>query len=392
MNQDLQHEPDARRGTATWRGLAILAAMWLAAATTLAAVLSAQEGLPFRYAFASSAIDLATLAALLGGVWWLMVRFEAASLAVKVLLHLALAAVVVPTWETLKRLYLERMVSPEVATIYVEEAGYWAWLQSMSIYAMATSALVALLAFRRLHEEERRANRLQLLMREAELRALRAQLRPHFLFNTLNGVYSLIPDRPSEAASMVAQLSDLLRETLEHSDQSAVPLEAELRLAQRYLEIEAVRMGERLRIEMAPHPETLDALVPPLILQPLAENAIRHGAAPSTDAVCVRVEAERNGDRLVLRVVDDGCGLGAKPARTDRRSASAHESSGHGLRITRSRLDTLYGEAAQFELTPNAPRGCVATISLPFAPATAAAATAETHAPSPAPLTLEEAS
>jgi len=358
------------------RTILLLVGLWLVAATLMAVVLSAQEGLGFRYSFSSAATDLAILAVLLAGVWFLIHRFHETSLVFKVCLHAALAAIVVPTWEMLKRTAMSRMASPEIVEIYVEEAGYWAWLQSFTFYAAAVAGLLVIHAFRRLREEERRASRLQILNREAELRALRAQLRPHFLFNTLNSIYSLIPSRPEEAAEMVALLSDLLRETLEHSDQSTVPLENELQLVERYLSIESVRMGDRLQVEIDADPDTLQAEVPPFLLQPLVENAIRHGAAPSLDLVTVRVEARRNGDRITLRVIDDGCGPGQAAATVradlseDTEQTNATNAwtprAGHGLRITRSRLEVHHGPDFDFGLAARSPQGCIATVEIPF--------------------------
>lgn len=335
----------------------VLLGLWLASTISFAAVLSAQEGLGFQYALFSGAVNVSLLSLLLCIVWACLVRFEARSFGFKVVLHLALAAFAVPVWELSKLYYLRLMVSPEVAEIYVEEAGYWGWLQSFSVYAMAVTALVALLAFRRLRREERRASRLQISMREAELRALRAQLRPHFLFNTLNSIYSLIPSAPEKAGDMVVQLSDLLRETLEHSDQETVTLASELHLAERYLQIESTRMGERLAVELDVGPDCHQALVPPFILQPLIENAVHHGAAPSTEAVRLTVSAHAEGDRLHLRVEDDGCGLADQPSTAG---------GGRGLRITRSRLESLYGAAASFDLRARQPRGCLAELELPL--------------------------
>ncbi len=334
----------------------VLLGLWLAATVSFAAALSAQEGIGFQYALISGAANVSLLSLLLCVVWACLVRFEDRSFGSKVALHLALAIVVVPLWELSKLYYLKLMVSPEVAEIYVEEAGYWGWLQSFSVYVMAVTALVALLTFRRLRSEERRASRLQISMREAELRALRAQLRPHFLFNTLNSIYSLIPSSPERAGEMVVQLSDLLRETLEHSDQETVTLASELQLAERYLQIEATRMGERLETRFDIGTDCQQALVPPFILQPLIENAIHHGAAPSTEAVQVTVRARAEKGRLRLVVEDDGCGL------TDDAPTAG---GGRGLRITRSRLESLYGSAASFDLRAREPRGCVAQLELP---------------------------
>ncbi|MEZ5066206.1 MAG: histidine kinase [bacterium] len=210
---------------------------------------------------------------------------------------------------------------------------------------------------RRYREGEVRASRMEAQLARAELHALRMQLNPHFLFNTLNAISALMSRDVAAAERMLARLSDFLRLTLETGRSTEVPLRQELDFLRRYLEIEQVRFPDRLRVDMDVEPGTLEARVPSLILQPIVENAIRHGVAPSSEAGHIRiVAARRNGD-LMLRVRDDGPGLAPGPSRVRE---------GVGLSNTRERLRQLYGPSSVMTLTNAEGGGLDVTLSLPF--------------------------
>jgi two-component sensor histidine kinase len=214
------------------------------------------------------------------------------------------------------------------------------------------------LAYRR-ESETRALNTAQLEMRlvEAQLQALQRQLHPHFLFNTLNTISGLIRTDPDGADVMIDRLGDLLRMTLHKSGIQEVSLKEELDVLQKYVEIERTRFGNRLNVEMHVQPETLDAQVPSLVLQPLVENAIRHGIAPNARPGWIAVHAERESDELVLQVLDSGDGL-----PPDRLMALNR---GVGLDNTRARLEHLYRERFEFTFS-NLERGFCVTIRIPF--------------------------
>jgi LytS/YehU family sensor histidine kinase len=205
-----------------------------------------------------------------------------------------------------------------------------------------------------LGERELRAAQLETRLVAAQLDTLQHQLHPHFLFNTLHAISALVHRDPAKADDMIERLSDLLRLTLDKVGVQEVPLREELEYLQAYLDIEQVHFGDRLQIEYRIDPETYDALVPNLILQPLAENAIRHGLAPKSGQGQLIVESSRAGSRLTLEVRDSGRGLnGAGRA-------------GVGLSNTRARLEKLYRDAGHLDLAPGAAGGTVATITLPL--------------------------
>lgn len=190
----------------------------------------------------------------------------------------------------------------------------------------------------------------------AQVAALRAQMRPHFLFNALNTIAAVVPEDPARAERMIVSLGTLLRRSLERGEAHQVPLRTELELARCYLEIEQARYGDRVRASFDVNPEVADALVPPLVVQPLVENAVRHGLVPRAEGGHVRISAKRRGDRLRLVVADDGVGLpaGDRPAE------------GIGLGNTRSRLRAGYGSRHRFTVAPRPGGGVEVTVEVPL--------------------------
>ncbi|HEX6048488.1 MAG TPA: sensor histidine kinase, partial [Gemmatimonadaceae bacterium] len=207
---------------------------------------------------------------------------------------------------------------------------------------------------------ESRAARLQLSLAEARIHALRMELNPHFLFNALNAVAGLVRRREHDGAiDMLARLSDLLRTTLDRDMPAEIPLADELIYLGRFLDIELVRFGDRLRVSWDIDPDVRTALVPPLILQPLVENALRHGIARRPGPASLRVAARRSGLHLELVVRDSGDGLGPNDGTVTRE--------GIGLSNTRARLAELYGDGAATLDVADAPGGGVrARVLVPF--------------------------
>ncbi len=213
-------------------------------------------------------------------------------------------------------------------------------------------------AFRRVSEERAvTAANLETRLVEAQFQALQRQLHPHFLFNTLNTISGLVHTDPKAADQMLDRLGDLLRMTLHTSGIQEVRLKDELDVLQKYLEIEETRFGDRLTVTMSIEPETLDALVPNLLLQPLVENSIRHGIAPKARPGWLAVHASRAGRELVLEVRDSGDGLPPERLMALNR--------GVGLENTRARLQHLYRSNFQFVFS-NLERGFCVRIVIPF--------------------------
>ena len=228
------------------------------------------------------------------------------------------------------------------------------------IYMVVAAIAHGLIYFRKYQERELRSSELERQLAEAQLQMLKMQLQPHFLFNTLNTAYTLIGRDREAAERVIIQLSDLLRMTLEHTGMHEVTLDEEIGFIGKYLEIEQVRFRERLTIRYRIDPECLDALVPNMILQPLVENAIKHGVAPHARPGVIEISAAKRRDLLELTVTDNGEGISED--HSDRRSRGG----GVGLSNTRARLLQQYGTKSRLELKAGAVEGFSAIATIPF--------------------------
>ena len=233
---------------------------------------------------------------------------------------------------------------PAFAHVFVD------WL----IYGILLSLCQTVASSRRARDRELRAVTAEGALARARLSALRMQLNPHFLFNSLNGIATLVHTDPHAADDMIANLSELLRLSLDTSGEQEIPLLRELEFLQRYLDIEQARFGNRLHVVRDIAVNTLVACVPTLLLQPIVENAIRHGIERVTTPGTVTLSARREGDRLFLEVSDNGAGLTVQPAE------------GIGLANTRARLRALYGDAHECVIRNRATGGCSVEIRIPF--------------------------
>jgi anti-sigma regulatory factor (Ser/Thr protein kinase) len=233
--------------------------------------------------------------------------------------------------------------------------GRWAGALDGLAYVALIGLAHAGVFYRRYREREQQAARLESRLNQAQLRALQTQLQPHFLFNTLNGIATLLRRDPAKAEEMLLSLSDLLRISLSSSRRHEIPLREEMDFLGRYLALQRMRFGDRLRVTEEIEPAAMDCLVPALLLQPLVENAIRHGLEPAGRPGELRLAAVRNGEWLRLTVADDGVGL--PPGDQNR--------AGVGLANVRERLAALYGAAHEFSIAERPGGGVVASLKLP---------------------------
>jgi signal transduction histidine kinase len=266
-------------------------------------------------------------------------------------LHLAVAAV----WGSLAAPY----DGTSVFTQFVERTVVddTRMLANLFIYWLIVGGVHALDHY---HESQRRAlhaSRLEAQLKSAQLDVLRAQLRPHFLFNTLSAIQTVtLRNDDHQSAQMIARLSDFLRTMLADRNTNVIPLADELAFVDQYVAIEKCRFADRLSVETDIDPAVKSVPVPTLVLQPLVENAIRHGIAPKEGPGRVAIKAGPDGGTLVLHVADDGVGATANDVRQH----------GEGLSNTRERLQQLYGDHASLTLETAPGDGCVVTLRIPM--------------------------
>jgi len=298
-------------------------------------------------------------------IFWLVKRFpiERGQLLKRILFHLALSigfiffvnALSMPAYwyfgfpnkeryPTLLFMFKELIFSPFM--IHQGLLAYWGTL----------TVAHAVEYYRQLQLGKTRAAELASQLTQAQLAALKMQIHPHFLFNTLNSIAALLHKDVETADRMIARLSEFLRLTLNSSETSVVRLEQELEFLKTYLEIEKIRFQNKLTVEIEIAPDTLDARMPNLILQPLIENAIRHGTGRQTAVGRLAVKARREDGRLVIRIEDNGPGLNGKK-----------ESTGVGLANTRARLAQFYDNDFSFEIADKENRdGTIVSLNVPF--------------------------
>jgi LytS/YehU family sensor histidine kinase len=229
---------------------------------------------------------------------------------------------------------------------------------TLPLYWVIVIACWATNYYRESRERERRALELETSLSKANLQALKMQLQPHFLFNTLNSISALVHENPDAADEMLGSLSDLLRMSLEFSDQHEVTLRQELEFLDCYLSIQQTRFGSRLRISKNIEPATLEARVPTFVLQPFVENAVQHGIEPRKSGGTITLRAWQADQRLHLEISDDGQGLAASGVTVLRE--------GIGLANSKARLRELYGADHQFSLKRNATGGVCVALEIPL--------------------------
>ncbi len=287
-----------------------------------------------------------------GGKWKTSIPIHLVSSFVVAVGQLAIAAFVLPKLGYMRRYesasYLEIFQIFLIVNLHFSVAIYWG----------VVGIQHAIRYYRKNRERELRTSQLEARLATTRLQVLKMQLHPHFLFNTLNAISELIYRDPDSAERMIADLSDLLRMSLENLEVQEISLKQELEFLEKYLAIELTRFHDRLKVEMSIEPEMWDAIVPNMILQPLVENAIKHGIGPRSIGGKIRIDAIRENENLLLSVSDNGIGL------PNRDLAKMVE--GVGISNTRRRLRHLYGENQAFDLANEDGSGVVVRLTIPY--------------------------
>lgn len=344
----------------TAKGIAIAAGLWTLYTLLLATIITQTEDAPFLGALLGQSIESAIMALVSVPVWWLVVRqMEDWHWGWIVATHLLIAPLY--SWGTVAAfLVVIRAGAPPETVTALEARAPWLALTHFTLYAIQFALYHLIRSLKRLRLQEQQASDLLARAQEQELAALKAQINPHFLFNTLNSISATLKKDPGQAREMIAKLAGLMRYALDCSNQDRVPLRDEVDFVRRYLALERHRFSDRLEatVTVEAKDSTLDTPVPPMVLQPLVENALRHGIAPSETGGRVSLTVSETQDRVTVRVADTGVGLDAD------RPLSADDE-GTGLSNTNARLKRTYGPNAALQTAPNDPTGFVVWFSLP---------------------------
>lgn len=246
----------------------------------------------------------------------------------------------------------------------------WVLFYQCMHYGIMLAVWYVLRSRRELRRQQEREQELRQMATQMELAMLKSQMNPHFLFNTLNTVSALVGSAPELARTVLAYLADILRYALDSDRHQYVRLEEEVDFATKYLAIEQARFGNRLQVRVQMPPELRQCLIPPMVVQPLVENAVKHGLAPKAEGGYVSIEAQRKDNVLTLKVSDNGVGMALLPAlramhRSEQQPLQTPSSGGRGLAVTDARLKKLFGETAGLHLEANA-NGASVVFAIPI--------------------------
>lgn len=272
--------------------------------------------------------------------------------------HLIAALVCATVWTYLAFLDLKINPDPDIKRYLNRMYGQYFNI-GIFVYAALAGWLYSLRYHKKSIEQAVREADLQRLAREAELKALKAQINPHFLFNALNSVNALVVQAPQAAREMNTRLANILRYALDGFEKEFVTLQQELDFVNDYLEIEKIRLEENLKVQINLDEELMHILIPPMTLEPLVENAIKHGIAKREGGGTLTISIEKRGSNLCCQVTDTGSGFSSN----DSRIILKH---GMGLQNTLERLKRIYENNFKFGIQNNVPSGCTVTLSFPI--------------------------
>jgi signal transduction histidine kinase len=344
--------------SSTWRpwgrGLLIGWLGWTAYAAFYAAILALQAGVVYLYSLSGSLLSHYLMALYSIPIWFVITRILANKpWPIHLLGHLLGAALYAYVWLNSFLAAFHFLFGEAVwqqSQLFVIK--YWLLHEAIIVYGLFVGIFYAWRYQQQLRERERKEADLRLRTNQMELAMLKAQLNPHFLFNTLNSINALVGSDPEAARRVLAQLAEVLRYSLESDRQPLVPLSEELRFVETYLAIEQARFGKRLQVISAIDESARSLLVPPMIVQPLVENAVKHGIAPKEEGGELLLRVQRQNNYLEIEVKDNGAGANGT-------HADNLLNNGRGLHNTDLRLRKMFGDASALQMSHGKEGFCV---------------------------------
>lgn len=343
----------------TWKGVGLAAGLWMLYTLLYSTLIARAEGILFVYALTSQGIESAILALFSLPVWWLVIRQMDGMhwgwiLGAHVLLAPAYAWGTLESYLGLIRLSASESVVGEITAQYP-----WILFAHFTLYIVQFAIYHTVRSIQRLRLKEQQAAELMALANRRELEALKAQVNPHFLFNTLNSISATVKADPDEAREMIAELAHLLRYALDSAQNDWVALHDEVAFVRAYLNLESHRFSDRLHVDYDIDPDALETPVPPMILQPLIENAIKHGIAPSETGGTITLRIQPANEHVQVHVEDTGNGL------QENADLLLDDTEGLGLANTNARLTQTYGPDAALHADANGANGFKVWFAIP---------------------------
>ncbi|MDQ7065911.1 MAG: histidine kinase [candidate division KSB1 bacterium] len=316
------------------------------------------QWVPFWPTFAGMSLGTLLEGVLSLGPWYVVFRkMDQSRWPLKLLAHAVLGLIFSVTWYEIYSWLFLQVWGPQVyAFAQIGQNRVWLINGAFTFYVIQFSILHVIHSLQKLREREQQTARLQELAREREIAALKAQINPHFLFNTLNTISAMVKNKPEVARNMIAQLAELMRYTLQSFQRDFVKLDEELTFIRNYLTLEHRRFSDRMTFDIHVEVDVEDARVPPMILQPLIENAIRHGIAPKEEGGRIHIDVRNQDGRLRFCIRDTGIGM----------NGADSEPQGVGLKNTNERLLRLFGVEAQLQIQSYPGKGTEVQFTIPL--------------------------
>ncbi|NGP89655.1 sensor histidine kinase [Fodinibius halophilus] len=361
MNQQIDTlEIEFSKPRITWRGIGLVFFISLLYVLLYTGALSYAENVPFLSAFIGSVLSTVIKVILLFGNWYFIVR-ECYKLSgwKKLILHILAGIAFAIAWYYSYLILFDLFFGIE----YLEGGGFienWIWVVTSAYfeYGIAFSIIHVIDSIKKLRERERQAAKLQELSNQQQIANLKAQLNPHFLFNTLNSINAMVSRDVDKTRDMIARLSDMLRYSLQSFENEKVALSEEIGFIEKYLQLEKPRLGDRLSYDINVDRELHGVEIPPMIIQPIVENAVKHGISPSPEGGKVEVNITHQNEHMVVEVNDTGCGISD--------SVIKGNSNGIGIRNTEEHLQKRYGEESGLAFSSNEKGGTNVRFKIPI--------------------------
>jgi sensor histidine kinase YesM len=343
----------------TKKGLLLTFFFWSVFTLLSAGLLTYADQVPFIFSLFGTILSTLIMLIYMVGIWFVLVReLYQANWIIKLILHGITSIAFTVAWYYSYLYLFDFLFGIERLGGEFQTNQAWIMFSTFIEYVLVFTVVHIIESLKQLRIKEKQAAELKELSRKQEIATLKAQLNPHFLFNTLNSINAAVMQQPEEAQEMIARLSEMLRYSLDSFEKEYVPLTDEINFVKTYLDLEKTRLGDRLEMEFNIDDQLKQVSIPPMICQPLVENAVKHGISPLEEGGNIVIEITENEDRIHFSIKDTGKGIKEDDKLKNR--------IGIGLKNTGEMLEKRYGLGSALDIQPNQPKGTRVSFSIPI--------------------------